>query len=76
MMYIQWSMVSCMELVRRDHDVVQTECSMVWNWCEQTMMLYIQSGLWSHVWNWREETMLYTDRVVPGLMYETGEKRP
>ena len=68
MMYIQWSMVSCMELVRRDHDVVYTECSMVWNWCEQTMMLYIQSGLWSHVWNWHEETMLLYRQIEWSLV--------
>ena len=41
------------------------------------MVLYRQSGLLSHVWNWCEETMvLYRQIVVPGLMYETGEKRP
>jgi hypothetical protein len=34
----EWSLVSCMELVWRYHDVVWTEWSMVWNWCENTMM--------------------------------------
>ena len=38
------------------------------------MMLNWQSGLWSHVLNWCEETMMY--RVVYGLMYGIGMKRP
>jgi hypothetical protein len=43
--------------------------------------LYIQHhGLFftkSIIENWWEETMvLYRQRVIPGLMYETGEKRP
>jgi hypothetical protein len=35
------SMVSCMELVWRDHDVAYTEVwTYVWNWWEETMMLH------------------------------------
>ena len=43
---------------------------MVWNWCEKTMMLYIQSGLWSHVhvWNWHEETMLLYRQIEWSLV--------
>jgi hypothetical protein len=33
---IEWSLVSCMELVKRDHGY---QCC-------------IDSGPWSHVWNW------------------------
>ena len=41
---------------------------MVWNWCEKTMMLYIQNGLWSHVWNWHEETMLFYRQIEWSLV--------
>jgi hypothetical protein len=38
----EWSMVSCMELVWRDHDVAYTEVwTYVWNWWEETMGLFL-----------------------------------
>jgi hypothetical protein len=59
----QWSLVSCMGLVRRDHDVVLTDRVVPGfmhiigekrPWC----CIDRQSGPWSHECSWWEETMV------------------
>jgi hypothetical protein len=68
-----------LELVWKDHDVVYTESGLwshVWNWHEETMLLYrqIEWSLVSCMKLVRRDHDVYT--VVYGLMYGISEKRP
>ena len=68
-----------LELVWKDHDVVYTESGLwshVWNWHEETMLLYrqIEWSLVSCMKLVRRNHDVYT--VVYGLMYGISEKRP
>jgi hypothetical protein len=81
---IEWSMISCMELVRRDHGVVYKDRVCLYNTMVSSHQLHtwdqgplsVYTTPWSLLTSFIHETRDHSIWVVHGLMYESGEKRP
>jgi hypothetical protein len=82
---IEWSLVSCMWLVRRDHDVVSIQYMRtgatlsVYNTMVSSHQLYSWDNgpLYAYTTPWSLPTNpIHENREAPGLMYVIREKRP